>query len=1428
MIPVGARLGIGAFATAWAASALQPGTAAIAAVVATASAALVAQQLVGGRRRPRPSRLRPRPDGLARGAIAGIVGAWLVVARLLVGGDGSPVGGAILPDGRGPWIAQVVAVGTPRDGQQRLTVALDEPTGLLLAAAAPRYPAVEPGDRVELTGTPEAPPDGGYGDYLRRIGVAGTLRSRSLERLGRDGGAASLLERTRRAAGDALARALPEPAAGLAAGILVGLRDRVDRDLAAAFTATGLSHVVAISGWNIALVAGLVGALLAGRARRTRSGAILLAIVAYTVLAGASASVVRAAAMAGVALVARESGRPGTAAAALGWAVAILVLAVPANAADVGLQLSAAATAGLVAWSRPTTAFLERRAGRLPGWVREGLGVSLAAQAATLPIVILAFGRLAPLSPLTNLAVVPLVPPAMAAGTLALAGGAVEGLGVPPPIAAVVGIPAAIVLGVLIGIVRLAAGLPLASLELPPAVAGGAAVLVALGVVAVAERRRLDRWAAARPGRRAWHRDGAGGAAVPGTSELTRTRTGGSMVPRSREPAPGSTVARRALRLAGIAAALGAAVLVVAAAARPDGRVHVVVLDVGQGDAILVTGPTGGRLLVDGGPDPDRLLVALDARVPPWDRRIDLVVLTHPHEDHVAGLPLVLERYRVGRVAEPGMPGGSPGYEALAALLAGRGTAPARLAAGDRFEVDGIAVDVLWPDADRVPGTPSDEGSEVNDASIVLLGTFEGRRFLLTGDAEADVEAILAARGLPAVDVLKAGHHGSRTSTTDALVDATRPRVVAVSVGTGNDYGHPSREVLDRLAAAGAIVLRTDEVGTIDVALDAGGVEVRTTRPLPGQGADGAGLTRYRAAAAVATCGDGGVATSAARTVPAALGRAGGLPYDRPDVGPIARGRRRPPRLARPARMAPPARPGRRRGRGLARGALRRRRRTRGPGARRGRRAASRRRQGASRRRPGPGPPARAGVGGVALRPRPRRARGPDRGPPGHAPDRAGDRGGRVARHGAPRGARRRVRGQARRPAPRADDGAIRPLAPPLPGGLVGRQRHPRPAAGRCARANGVHPRGRHPGRGASVALDRPCPCRGPGSGGGRRVTGPALGYFWGDDEYGLERAAIELGRRAAGPGGEPPAAWRRAGSAIRAGEVAERIATATLFGGGTLVIVEEPGPLVRSKADRDALVAAIGTLAPGNALAFVETVDGSARRLKSLEDLAAAVAAAGGEVRPIVAPREGGMARWIEERADELGMRLERGAAEALARKVGAFVREGDVDRRRQGRLAVAELEKLAVYRVGSPVRPEDVEALVADAVPGSTWAFLDAVGSRRAREAADHLERLLETTPEPVLVAVLHRRIRELLQVLDHRERGDSLQVTARALKLKEYPARKLWDQGLAWRLDELTGALEGLLELDATLKGDGAADARRRRLAFALWLAERVQRG
>ena len=265
---------------------------------------------------------------------------------------------------------------------------------------------------------------------------------------------------------------------------------------------------------------------------------------------------------------------------------------------------------------------------------------------------------------------------------------------------------------------------------------------------------------------------------------------------------------------------------------RPDGATRVTVLDVGQGDAILVEGGSGGRMLIDGGPDPDRLLIELDRRLPPWDRRIDVLLLTHPHEDHVAGLALLLSRYRVGRVFEPGMRGPGPGYAAWEAALESIG-APARglLATGDQLAVDDLRFDVLWPDPGRVPREPPDGGRAINDVSIVLLGEVDGRRILLTGDVEDDVDPILAKRGLPQIDFLKVAHHGSRTASTVAFLDVVRPAVAVVSAGADNPYGHPARTTLEHLTASGARVLRTDTDGSVEVTIDDGRMTIASTGP---------------------------------------------------------------------------------------------------------------------------------------------------------------------------------------------------------------------------------------------------------------------------------------------------------------------------------------------------------------------------------------------------------------------------------------------------------------------------------------------------------------------------------------------------------------------------------------------------------------------
>jgi competence protein ComEC len=749
----------------------------------------------------------------ARSVAAIGIGVAALALRLVVSPSPPPTA-APLPTGSGPWQATVVAVGAVRDGQQVATLALDGPDSVVVAATLPRYPQVEPGMSVVVGGGLRPPGDDPYGDYLRRTSVSGTLRARNLQVMPAAGSAGNPLERLRREAAAALRRAIPEPEAGLASGIVIGLRDQVDRDLAADFTTVGASHIVAISGWNIAIVAASVAALAGGMARRRRAALTAVAIVAYVAFAGASPSVVRAAAMAGVVLVARETGRAGRAAAALGWAALLLLLVDPHLIADAGFQLSTLATAGILAWATPLTERLTRAArGRLPGWLVECLAVSLAAQAATLPVVLLTFGRLAIVSPAVNLVIVPLVAPAMAACAVALVGGLVVGFGAPSVLAVILGLPAWGLLSLIVGVVQAGAALPFASATLAPPWNAVAAVIAAAApaVIVIGARRRWftrrrparDATAPVPPGR------GAGGHTSRGT---------------------------RATAI-GVAVSLVAVGLV--AAHRPDGTTRITVLDVGQGDSILVEGSRGGRMLIDGGPDPDRLLIALDGRLAPWDRRIDVLVLTHPHEDHVAGLALLLARYRVGRVFEPGMHGPGPGYAAWEAALEAAGAPPrGQLSTGDHLAVDDLQFDVLWPDPGRVPVKPPDGGRGINDVSIVLLGQVDGRRILLTGDVEDDVDPILAQRGLPQIDFLKVAHHGSGTASTVAFLGVVHPSVAVVSAGAGNPYGHPAKTTLQHLAATGAKVLRTDTDGSVEVAFGGGRMSVhasgaRASAPAP-------------------------------------------------------------------------------------------------------------------------------------------------------------------------------------------------------------------------------------------------------------------------------------------------------------------------------------------------------------------------------------------------------------------------------------------------------------------------------------------------------------------------------------------------------------------------------------------------------------------
>ncbi|MBM5789523.1 MBL fold metallo-hydrolase [Candidatus Parcubacteria bacterium] len=230
--------------------------------------------------------------------------------------------------------------------------------------------------------------------------------------------------------------------------------------------------------------------------------------------------------------------------------------------------------------------------------------------------------------------------------------------------------------------------------------------------------------------------------------------------------------------------------------------------DVGQGDATLIETPLGRQVLVDGGPD-RTILQKLPQTMWPWDRTLDAVVITHPDADHITGLTSVLEQYDVAAIYETGVRGGTPMIAGLVSAMATEGARMKPVRAGQSFEMDGVIFDVLWPTEAFLQ-----KERDRNNTSVVLRVRYGSTTLLLTGDAEESVEAVMA-RSAGDVDVLKVGHHGSRTSTTAKFLQAVTPEEVVISAGEDNRYGHPHPIVLARLREAGARVSRTDQDGDL-------------------------------------------------------------------------------------------------------------------------------------------------------------------------------------------------------------------------------------------------------------------------------------------------------------------------------------------------------------------------------------------------------------------------------------------------------------------------------------------------------------------------------------------------------------------------------------------------------------------------------------
>ncbi len=703
--------------------------------------------------------------------------------RLAQPGAPTPQDIAYYNDLQAAYVLEGVIIQPPdeRDTYTNLRVRLDriypdeagpaQPiAGLLLARVSPggdwRY-----GDRLRLDGAPQTPPQDeefSYRDYLARQGVFTWMPFPRTALIFRDQGS-PLLAAIYRFKDRALAevyRLFPDPEASLLAGILLGVETGISQPVRQAFQDTGTAHIIAISGFNITILAGLFMAVFSRLLGRWRGAvAATIGIVLYAILVGGGAAVVRAALMGGLSVYAVQLGRRQDGLNSLAFVAALMALATPDVLWDVGFQLSFAATLGLVLYAGPMTAFIAGwaqrflpvgTAARVAALVGEYFLFTLAAQLTTLPVTAYHFRSI----PLIALLANPLILPAQPA--VMLLGGA------------------ALILGLVFH--------PL----------GQAAAYLAWPFVAFTIR------------------------AVEWMGQFS-----GSVL-RLGEFAPlwvfafyalllGATfggwrwnAALKKIRPAVAAAALAALVMLVwrAALAAPDGRLHLVLLDVSSGgrsgEAVLIQTPGGRYVLVNGGPSPSALSDALGRWLPLDHRRLDVLLVAAPGENQVLALPRSIERFPTEQVLWAGPTHGAPAARSLQTALAARGIQPVLLESGHALDLgQGARLEVLY------------SGSR----GVVLLLRWASFRALLPLGLDFDGMQRMQRAGLPGrVDVLLLADSGYAPLNPPEWITYLDPRLALLSVAPGDRDGLPDAATL--AALGGRTLLRTDRNGWIQLSTD--------------------------------------------------------------------------------------------------------------------------------------------------------------------------------------------------------------------------------------------------------------------------------------------------------------------------------------------------------------------------------------------------------------------------------------------------------------------------------------------------------------------------------------------------------------------------------------------------------------------------------
>ncbi|MEO8423624.1 MAG: DNA internalization-related competence protein ComEC/Rec2 [Actinomycetota bacterium] len=622
------------------------------------------------------------------------------------------------------------------------------------------------GDVIRAEGVIRRPDDPGFGDALAHKGMVVELSGNAVERVGPSPSPFIRSAQVFRAfVGRSIARLFPAKEAGLLLGLALGDASRLDAGMMRDFQASGLGHLLVVSGENVAMVlAPILGlASLLHLTRWPRFGLSVGTVVFFVVMTGAEPSVMRAGVMATIALVGVLIGRPRATGSILAAAVLVLLILDPWLVWSIGFQLSVTATAGMVALASPIGEWLRRF---VPAPVALAAGTTLAAQLGVTPLLLFHFHEVPGVTIVANLMAFPAVSPALLLGLVAAA----------------------------IGLASVAAGHLVAALALIPM-----RYLEWVG----------DRLAKAPVG----HVTSGGGPSVLILGGALVLALAWAMHRRWRPPRPVIVLAVAAFPLVVWSTALGVG---------PPSGLVVRFFDVGQGDAALVTSPSGVNMLVDGGPDEEQVSTELAAL---GVKRLDVMVATHPHADHIIGLPNVLGRVPVGLVLEPGCPDTSAIQADLDVAIADE-QVPVRFPrAGDSITVGDLRLDVLSPDRCWM-----DTDSDANNDSLVILLRYGEHTLLFGGEPEEPAQQVLLDEHAPLhAELLKVPHHGAATSFPE-FFQAVDAELAVICVGQPNDYGHPVPSTLQAISATGAQIWRTDQHGDIVVTFEGQGISVRSDR----------------------------------------------------------------------------------------------------------------------------------------------------------------------------------------------------------------------------------------------------------------------------------------------------------------------------------------------------------------------------------------------------------------------------------------------------------------------------------------------------------------------------------------------------------------------------------------------------------------------